>query len=49
MKGKCDTCIKFKCIVHEALENYGNGCKFWVAKGKFVALLKAIRKAVGRG
>ena len=44
----CCNCIKYPCIVQDALPEYNNGCKFWLAKGKFVALLTAIRIAVGR-
>jgi hypothetical protein len=32
----------------EALPKYNNGCSFWIKKGKFVALLKAIRKIIGK-
>ena len=46
---KCDNCIKYPCIVMDGLPEYNNGCKYWLAKGKFVALLRAIRIAVGRG
>jgi len=45
---KCNSCIKCPCIVQDALPNYERGCKFWVAKGRFIALLKAIRIAVGK-
>ena len=44
----CDTCIKKPCIVMEALPKFNRGCEFWVAKGKFVALLRAVRMAVGK-
>jgi hypothetical protein len=44
----CSNCIKADCIVHDALPKYDKGCRYWVAKGKFVALLRAIRIAVGR-
>ncbi len=44
----CSNCIKFNCIIHEALPNWNKGCSFWVRKGKFIALLKAIRKVVDK-
>ena len=49
MKKVCDNCIKHFCIIHEGLPEWNKGCRYWVAKGKFVALLRAIRIAVGRG